>query len=147
MDKTLYTNYHLICQNRPIVESQEPRARWNYIPRSNFPKSRTAFPRHNQLSLTPTKRFYGCQRTLWRNSSTTRPHTWVTMRKPNNHTFAALIRLPTTTHNLLKSNTNEILSNNSEKLILLADKHLWTFLLHSSHLSSWMYSHTVCRPA
>ena len=61
------------------------------------------------------------------------------------HTFAALIRLSTTTHNLPTSNTSEI-SNNSEKLSLLADKHLWSFLLHSSFLDR-MYSHMVGRPA
>ena len=33
-------------------------------------------------------------------------------------------------------NTSEISSNNSEKLSLLTDKHLWTFLLHSSCSSS-----------
>ena len=48
------------------------------------------------------------------------------------HTFAALIRLSTTTHNLPTSNASEISSNNLEKLSLLADKQLWTFLLYSS---------------
>ena len=38
------------------------------------------------------------------------------------HTFAALIRLSTTTHNLLTFNTSEISSNNSEKLSLLAEQ-------------------------
>ena len=37
------------------------------------------------------------------------------------HTFAALIRLSTTTHNLLTFNISEISSNNSEKLSLLMD--------------------------
>ena len=54
------------------------------------------------------------------------------------HTFAALIRLSTTTHNLLTFNISEILSNNLEKLGLLANKHLWTFLSHSSYASSRM---------
>ena len=54
------------------------------------------------------------------------------------HPFAALIRLSTTTHNLLTFNISEILSNNSEKLSLLPDKDLWTFLLHSSYSSSRM---------
>ena len=54
------------------------------------------------------------------------------------HTFSGLIRLSTTTHTLLTSNTSGISSNNSEKLSLLADKHLWTFLLHSSYSSSRM---------
>ena len=44
------------------------------------------------------------------------------------HTFAALIRLSTTTPNLLTFNISEISSNNSEKLSLLANKHLWIFL-------------------
>ena len=52
------------------------------------------------------------------------------------HTFAALIRLFTTTHNLLTFNTREISSNNSAKLSLFAYQHLWTFLLHSSYSSS-----------
>ena len=39
------------------------------------------------------------------------------------HTFVALIRLSTTMQNLLMFNTSEI-SSNSEKLSLLADKHL-----------------------
>ena len=37
-----------------------------------------------------------------------------TIRKSHNHTFAALIRLSTTTHNLLTFNISEISSNNSE---------------------------------
>ena len=37
------------------------------------------------------------------------------------HTFAALIRLSTTTHNLLTFNISEISSNKSEKLRLLPD--------------------------
>ena len=48
-----------------------------------------------------------------------------TMRE--SHTFAALIRLSRTTHNLLTFNISEMSSNNSEKLSLLPDKHLWTF--------------------
>ena len=55
----------------------------------------------------------------------------------------ALIRLSSTTHNLLTSNTSEISSDNSEKLSLLAVKHLSTFLLQSSYSSSRMYGHTV----
>ena len=67
-----------------------------------------------------------------------------TMRKSHrSHTFSALIRLSTTTHNLLTFNISEISSNNSEKLRLLTDKNLWTFLLHSSYSSSRMFSHTV----
>ena len=51
-------------------------------------------------------------------------------------TFSALIRLSTTTHTLLTSNTSGI-----------SWTYLWTFLFHLSYLSSRMYSHTVGRPA
>ena len=37
----------------------------------------------------------------------------------------------------------EISSNNSEKLTLLANKHLWTFLLHSSYARSRIKSHAL----
>ena len=70
-------------------------------------------------------------------SRTCQHHTEITQ----SHTFAALIRLSTTTHNLLTFNTSEISSNNSynaEKLSLLANKHLWTFLLLSSYSSCRM---------
>ena len=70
-------------------------------------------------------------------SRTCQHHTEITQ----SHTFAALIRLSTTTHNLLTFNTSEISSNNSynaEKLSLLANKHLWTFLLLSSYSSCLM---------
>ena len=89
-------------------------------PRSKLPESRVAFPRYNQLSWTLTKRFYGCHRLLWRNrSSTTRSHTCQRHGEiTQSHTFAALIRLSTTTHNPLTFNTSEISSNNSEKLSL-----------------------------
>ena len=62
------------------------------------------------------------------------------------HTFAALIRLSTTTHNLLTFNISEISSNNSENLSLLPHKHFCTFLLHLSYSRSRMYSHTVGGP-
>ena len=65
-----------------------------------------------------------------------RDHIFVNiMRKSHNHTLS---RLSTTTYNLLTFNISEISSNNSEKLSLLADKHLFTFLLHSSCSSSRM---------
>ena len=89
---------------------------------------------------------------IWCNSSTTRPHTCLSSACQHHaeitqsHTIAALIRLSTTTHNILTFNTSEISSNNSEKLSLLADKHTLTFLLHSSYSSSRMQSHTVGRP-
>ena len=66
-----------------------------------------------------------------------RPHTCQHHAEiTQSHTFAALIRLSTTTHNLLTFNTSEISSNNSEKLSLLANKHFLTFLLHSSYSRS-----------
>ena len=77
-----------------------------------------------------------------------RPHTCQHHAEiTQSHTFAALIRLSTTTHNLLTFNTSEISSNNSEKLSLLANKHFMTFLLHSSYSNSRMHGHTVHRPA
>ena len=86
-----------------------------------------------------------CHRIFWPNrSSTTRSHTCQHHAEiTQSHTFAAPIRLSTTTDNLLTFNISEISSNNSEKLSLLANKHLWTFLLHSSYSSSRMQSHTV----
>ena len=79
-----------------------------------------------------------CHRIFWPNrSSTTRSHTCQHHAEiTQSHTFAAPIRLSTTTDNLLTFNISEISSNNSEKLSLLANKHLWTFLLHSSYSSS-----------
>ena len=50
-----------------------------------------------------------------------------------NHTithFRALIRLSTTAHNLFTFNRSKISSNNSQKLMLSSDKHLYTFILH-----------------
>ena len=47
------------------------------------------------------------------------------------HTFAALVRLSTTTHNLLTFNASEILS---EKLSPLADKHLYQLYLTLARL-------------
>ena len=73
-------------------------------PRSNFPESRVAFPNNSN----------GWHRIFSPNrSSTTRSHT--------SNTFAALIRLSTTTHNLHTFKISEISSNNSEKLSLLPD--------------------------
>ena len=77
---------------------------------------------------------YKRHRIFWRNrSSTTRSHTCQHHAEiTQSHTFAALIRLSPTTHNILTFNISEISSHNSKKLSLLPDKHLWTFLLHSS---------------
>ena len=58
----------------------------------------------------------GWHRIFWRNrSSTTQSHTCQQHAEiTQSHTFAALIRLSTTTHNLLTFNISEISSNNSE---------------------------------
>ena len=73
-------------------------------PRPSFPESRVAFPNN----INGWHRIFSPNR-----SSTTRSHT--------SNTFAALIRLSTTTHNLHTFNISEISSNNSEKLSLLPD--------------------------
>ena len=111
-------------------------------PRSNFPESGVAFPRYNRRN-----NINGCHRIFWRNrSSTKRSHTCQHHAEiTQSQTFAALIRTSTITHNLLTFNISEISSNSSEKLSLLPEKHLWTFLLHSSYSSSRMQSHTVGR--
>ena len=54
------------------------------------------------------------------------------------YTFAALITLPTTTHNPTEAKYHQI--------SFLADKHLHTFLLHLSYSGYRMYSHMVGRP-
>ena len=59
----------------------------------------------------------GWHRIFWRNRSST----------TQSHTFAALVRLSTITHNLLTFNISEISTNISEKLSPLANKHLWTY--------------------
>ena len=71
----------------------------------------------------------GWHRIFWRNrSSTTRSHNFQHFAEiTQSRTFAALIRLSTTTHNLLTFNISEMSSNISEKLNLLANKHLWTY--------------------
>ena len=134
LNETYYTNYHLcVCKIRPFgskpLEPAETRLRFN------FPESRVAFPRYNPLIKTG-------ETFLQRNSSSTRPNTYQHHSEiTQSHTFAALIRLSTTTHNLLTFNTSQISSNDSEELSLLADTHLWTFLLHSSYSSSRIESH------
>ena len=79
-------------------------------PRSSFPESRVAFPNN----INGWHRIFSPNR-----SSTTRSHTFT--QSPTSHTFAALIRLSTTTHNIHTFNVSEISSNNSEKLNLLPD--------------------------
>ena len=57
-----------------------------------------------------------------------RPHTCQHHAEiTQSHTFAALLRLSTTTHNLFTFNTSEISSHNSQKLRLLADEHLFSY--------------------
>ena len=89
------------------------RARWNYCsPRSNFPESRVAFPRYSQLNTDETMLMAG---TEYFGLTSVQPPDHIpvnTMRK--SHTFAALIRLSTITHNLLTFIISEISSNNSE---------------------------------
>ena len=64
-------------------------------------------------------------------------HTTIYLSTPceitQTHTFASLISLSTTTHNLLTFNTSQISSNNPEKLSLLADTHG----IHTSGLFSY----------
>ena len=60
-----------------------------------------------------------------------------------NHTFRSTDKI---IHNHAKSSHvqhKRKSSNNSEKRSLLANKHLWTFPLHSSYASSRMYSHSL----
>ena len=115
-----------------MVQSQEPS---ETRPRSSFPESRIAFPRHNQLSsvsLTPLKTFYGWHRILQQLNHAATQLSFACqnhLKITQSHTFAALIRLSTTPHNLLTFNISETSSNNSEKLSLLADKHLCAFSL------------------
>ena len=49
------------------------------------------------------------------------PRDHIPVNITQSHTFAALIRLSTTTHNLLTFNISKISPNNSEKLSLLPD--------------------------
>ena len=109
-------------------------------PRSNFCESRVAFPRYNQLTAKHRRNnINGWHRIFWRNrSSTTRSHTCQHHAEiTQSHTFAALIRLSTTTHNhdnLLTFNISEISSNNSEKLSLVLAR-VRVHRQFSSHLS------------
>ena len=111
-------------------------------PRSNFSESSVSFSKLRSaklntdvtISMPGTDYFGETSLKLNNTSHTCQHHAEITQ----SHTFAALIRLSTTTHNLLTFNIGEISSNNSEKLSLLANKHLWTFLSHSSNASSRM---------
>ena len=132
------------CLHKKLVYGSMPLELAETRPRSNFPESRVGFPRYNQAKHRRNNILAGTVYVRPSRSSTTRSHTCQHHAEiTQSHTLAALIRLFTTTHNLLTFNISEISSNNSEKLSLLPDKHLWTFLLHSSYSSSRMYSHTV----
>ena len=106
-------------------------------PRPNFPESTVAFPRNDQLSYNTNAlhRLFNLAKPQLNNSSHTRQHH---AEITQSLTFAALIRLSTTTHNLLTFSLSVISSKNSEKLSPLANKHLWIFLSHSSYASSRM---------
>ena len=109
-------------------------------PRSNFPESTNAFSKvrsaklNNDVTILMPAQTISAKPHLNKTSHTCQHHAKITQ----SHTFAALIRLSTSTHNLLTFNISEISSNNSEKLNLLANKHLCTFLSHSSYASSRM---------
>ena len=109
-------------------------------PRSNFPESRAAFSKVRSAELNtdgtilmPGTDYFGETAVKQVINITYTQH----QQESHNpaHDFAALIRLSTTSHNLLTFNISEISSNNSDNLSLLANKHLWTFLSHSSYPS------------
>ena len=99
-------------------------------PRSCFPESRNAFSKvrsanlNTDLTILMLGTYFFGETALNKTSHTCQHHGETTQ----SHTFAALIRLSTTTRNLHTFNISEISSNNSGKLSLLANKHLWTFL-------------------
>ena len=103
-------------------------------PRSNFPESTNAFCKVQSAKLKTDVTISMSSQTILakphlnKTSHTCQRHAEITQ----SHTFAALIRLSTTRHNLLTFNISQISSNNPEKLSLLANKHLWTFVSHSS---------------
>ena len=87
-------------------------------PRSNFPESRNAFSKVRSAKLStdvtismPGTDYFGETALKQDISHTCQHHAEITQ----SHTFAALIRLTTTTHNLLTFNIREMSSNNSEK--------------------------------
>ena len=149
MEQTQYTNYHLLIgKNRSMVQRQEPAETIDldliFLSRESVFQGTISRAKHerNVLWLAQNILVQQLNHATTYLSSACQHHAEITQ----SHTFSALIRLSTTTHTLLTSNTRGI-SNNSEKLSLLADKHLWTFLLHLSYSSSRTYSHTVGRPA
>ena len=115
--ETQYTNYHLlICKNRPMVQRQEPAETIDldliFLSRElvfQGPISKTKHRRSvfmagteylvQQLNHATTYLSSACQH-----------HAKITQ----SHTFPALMRLSTTAHTLLMSNTSGISSNNSE---------------------------------
>ena len=107
-------------------------------PRSNFPESRNAFSKVRSAKLNtdvtilmPGTDYFGetaLKQDITYLSKTCRKHTIT-------H-FRALIRLSKTTQNHLTFNISEISFTNSVKRSLLANKHVWIFLSHSSYVSS-----------
>ena len=69
-----------------MVQSQETA---ETRPRSNFPESRIGFSRDNQLSLIPTKRFYGSDTEYFGATAQQRDHIPLnTVWKSHNHTLS-----------------------------------------------------------
>ena len=118
------------CHQRPLKLDLDP----IFLSRELLSQGTISYAKHRRNNIN------GWHSVFWSNcSSTTRSHTCqhrAEITQP--YTFAALIRLSTTMHNLVTFNISQISSNNLEKLNLLANKHLWTFLLHSSYSSSRM---------
>ena len=108
-------------------------------PRSNFPEWRVAFSKVRSAKLNTDETMLMPGTDYFGETALKQDITCLSTPGGNHtitHTFAALMRLSTTTHNLLTFNISEISSNNSEKLSLLANKHPWTFLSHLSYASS-----------
>ena len=101
-------------------------------PRSNFPESGVAFNSKVQSTKLNADETILMAGTEYFGQTAIQPRDHIpvnTMRKSHiTHLSGTDKRLYTTTHNLLTFNISKISSNNSEKLILLPDKHLWTFL-------------------
>ena len=118
------------AQRLPMVQRLDP----------IFPSGELLFPRYDQLSVKHRRnnvnawhRLFNLVRPQLNNntSHTCQHHTTPYLSITQPHTFAALIWLSTTTHNLTFS-ISEISSNNSKKLSLLANN--WN--------TSGLFSHT-----
>ena len=114
-------------------------------PRSNFLESRVAFSKVRSAKLNtdvtismPSTDYFG--------ETALKQDITYLLTPCGNHTithFRSTDNATTTTHNLLTFNISEISQNSSEKLSLLANKHLWTFLSNSPYASSQMQSHAL----